>query len=61
MLSGRDTMLIILVKEKQVWINKMQVRVSHNDLGVQGGQSLGEQRIMRCREDRRTELTQKTR
>ena len=30
------------------------------DLRVQGGQSLGEQRIMRCREDRWTELTQKT-
>ena len=36
-------MLIILVKEKQVWINKMQMRVRHIDLRVQGGQSLGEQ------------------
>ena len=40
MLSGRDTMLIILVKEKQVWINKIQMRVKLIDLKVQGGQSL---------------------
>ena len=59
-LSGRDAMLIIVIEEKQVWINKMQMRVSHIDLRVQGWQSLGEQRIMRCREDRWTELTQKT-
>ena len=60
MLSGRDGMLIILIKKKHVWINKMQMRVRHIDLRVQGGQSLGEQRIMGCREDRWTELTQKT-
>ena len=60
MLSGRDTMLIILVKEKQVWINKMQMRVGHIDSRVRGGQSLGEQMIMRCRVDRWTEPTQKT-
>ena len=53
-------MLIILVKEKQVWINKMQMRVRHNDSRVRDGQSLGEQMIMRCREDRWTEPTQKT-
>jgi hypothetical protein len=60
MLSGKDGILIILIKEKQVWVNKMQMRVRHVVLRVQGGQSLGEQRIMRCREDRWTELTQKT-
>ena len=53
-------MLIILIEERQVWINKMQMRVRHIDLRVRDGQSLGEQRIMRCREDRWTELTQKT-
>ena len=60
MLSGKDAMLIILIKEKQVWINKMQMRVRLIDLRVQGGQGLEEQMIMRCREDRWTELTQKT-
>ena len=60
MLSGKDAMLIILIKEKQVWINKMQMRVRYIDLRVQGGQSLGEQGKMRCREDRWTELTEKT-
>ena len=59
-LSGRDAMLIILIEEKQVRINKMQMRVRHIDLRVQGGQSLGGQRIMRCREDRWIELTRKT-
>ena len=53
-------MLIILIEERQVWINKMQMRVRHIDLRLQGGQSLREQRIMRYREDRWTELTQKT-
>ena len=51
MLSGRDAMLIILIEERLVWINKIQMRVSHIDLRVQGGQSLEEQRVMRCRED----------
>ena len=60
MLSGRDTMLIILIKEKQVWINKMQMKVRHIDLRVQGGQSLGEQGKMRFREDKWTELTLNT-
>ena len=32
-------MLIILIKKKLVWINKIQMRVSHIDLRVQGGQS----------------------
>ena len=32
-------MLIILIKERQVWINRMQMRVRHIDLRVQGGQS----------------------
>ena len=31
MLSGRDAMLIILIEEKQVRINKMQMRVRHID------------------------------
>jgi len=43
-----------------MWINKMQMRVRRIDLRVQGGQSLEEQRIMRCREDRWIELKQKT-
>ena len=60
MLLGRDAMLIILIKEKQVWINKIQMRVRLIDLRVQGGHGLEEQRIMRCREDRWTELTRKT-
>ena len=32
-------MLIILIEEKQVWINKIQMRVRLIDLRVQGGQS----------------------
>ena len=41
MLSGRDAMLIILIEEKQVWINKMQMRVRHIDLRVQRWAKLG--------------------
>ena len=36
-LSGRDAMLIILIKERQVWINRMQMRVRHIDLRVATG------------------------
>ena len=34
-------MLIILIEEKQVWINKMQMRVRRIDLRVQVGNAWG--------------------